>query len=142
MNRKRLSIFVSGLLALALLGGCVQPGKSRPSSSIRPVSLNSMPVRAEMPLMVEQGNGSVPQTSHCLLAGMREFRIPDEFIVQDAYSNGATVKLVNPATGKDGLIFDLLPKSSGSQINVYANGMDVSQRWRKMVSRCASQPGA
>lgn len=92
--------------------------------------------------MIEQGSGSVTQTAACLLSGIRDLKIPDEFIGQDTYSQGATVKLVNPATGNDGLIFDVLPNSGGSQISVYSNGMDVSQRWRRMVSRCASQPGS
>ena len=141
MNKKQLSAVAGGLVALALLAGCVQPGKPQPATGTRPVALSSMPVRTETPLMVERGQGSLPQTANCLLAGMREFKIPDEFIVQDAYISGSSVKLVNPATGKDGLIFDLLPQSNGTQISVYPNGMDVSQRWRKMVSRCASQAG-
>lgn len=141
MNGKLCSAAACSMLALVLLSGCVQTGKQRATSNVRPVALSSMPVRAETPLMVEKGNGNVPQTSTCLLAGIREFRIPDEFVAQDAYTLGATVRLVNPATGKDGLIFDLLPQGEGSLISVYANGMDVSQRWRKMVSRCAVQSG-
>ncbi|WP_370386491.1 hypothetical protein [Snodgrassella alvi] len=79
------------------------------------------------------------EVSKCLHDKLQSrFNLPREFYRITSYPNGSqTLALVNPFTGKEGLQIDVVKAGmSQSTVNLYANGMTLSQAWRKFPELC------
>lgn len=106
------------------------------SSKNLPVMKPERTAPPEVSLRIER---PVTEVSKCLHEKFQSrFKLPQEFYKISSYPNGTqTLALVNPFTQTEGLQIDVVKAGmSQSIVNLYSNGMTLSQAWKKFPELC------
>ncbi|MBR0128811.1 MAG: hypothetical protein IJM09_03245 [Neisseriaceae bacterium] len=109
---------------------------TQPVQSAQPKSF--LPQRDEQPINTVRSQRNVFDAAQCLVQHIQsDFNLPENFYQAIGYDDGAaTVALVNPNTGKNGLYIDIVPNNNGSQLLLYQNRATISTLWRKLPEKC------
>lgn len=97
-----------------------------------------LPQRDEQPSNTVRSQYDVYNAAQCVVQHIQsDFNLPENFYQAIGYDDGAaTVALVNPNTGKNGLYIDIVPDNNGSQLLLYPNHATISTLWRKLPEKC------
>ena len=97
-----------------------------------------LPQRDEQPINTVHSQYDVFQAAQCLTQRIaNDFNMPENFYRAVGYDDGAaTVALVNPNTGKNGLYIDVVPSNNGSILLLYQNRATISSEWKKLPEKC------
>lgn len=91
---------------------------------------------ADLPFTL-QGAREPDSVVDCLNQGLRRLNLPPSFIAPlRRDDSSASLGLINPVTGNEGLNFVIVRNERGSQLTVTPNGMPLTPGWRQMIQRC------
>ena len=130
------------MYSLGLDGKKTTPKPQASNSATQPVQSTQpksfLPQRDEQPINTVRSQRNVFDAAQCLVQHIQsDFNLPENFYQAIGYDDGAaTVALVNPNTGKNGLYIDIMPNNNGSQLLLYQNRATISTLWRKLPEKC------
>lgn len=114
------------------------PKTTTQQQTVMPTLKTALPMRDEKPISTVRSQYDVYHAAQCLVERISiDFNLPEDFYAARGYDDGAaTVALVNPATGKNGLYIDIIPENNGSLLLLYPNRKTVSTQWKKLPEKC------
>ena len=130
------------MYSLGLDGKKTSPKPQASNSATQPVQpaqpKSFLPQRDEQPINTVRSQRNVFDAAQCVVQHIQsDFNLPENFYQAIGYDDGAaTVALVNPNTGKNGLYIDIVPNNNGSQLLLYQNRATISTLWRKLPEKC------